>query len=75
MKKRLGIALMALLTLVLLQVVSVSLGWINLPSDMAVFFGVATLGLCIIFGPWFYRVIYRKLMKDPITTSEEKKDA
>ncbi len=79
MKRRLGYTLLVILTVVLLKIISVALGWINLPSDAAVFFGISTIGTVIILSPGLYKKVWNKMIKNssnPITINpnEEKKN-
>jgi hypothetical protein len=69
-KRRLGIFLLCMLTLVLLKLISMSLGWCNLDSDVAVFFGAVTLGSIATLSPMVYTKVW-KTMINPINTPKE----
>lgn len=71
MKRRLGIFLYVLLTLLFLKVISVGLGWINLPNDAAVTAGVCVIGAIVVLSPGLYIKIWKKMINPTITTTKE----
>ncbi len=71
MKRRLGIFLYVLLTLLFLKVISVGLGWINFPNDAAVTAGVCVIGAIVVLSPGLYVKIWKKMINPTITTTKE----
>jgi hypothetical protein len=71
MKRRTGVLLLCLLTLVLLKLGSMALGWCNLPSDVAVFAGVSTIGAIAILTPGIYKKVWTSMINPTINNPKE----
>jgi hypothetical protein len=72
MKRRLGIFITVFMTLVFLKLISVGLGWINLPSDMAVAGGVSLIGAIAVLSPGLYIKVWKKMINlSTINTPKE----
>lgn len=71
MKRRFGIVLLVLLTVVLLKLISMGLGWINLPNDTAVFAGVSLIGAIVVLSPVLYTKTWKKMISPSINNTKE----
>ena len=71
MKRRFGIFLLFAITLLLLKLVSMGLGWCNLDSDMAVAFGIGTVGAVLVLSPVLYKKIWTSMIKPSIKNVSE----
>ena len=79
MKRRLGYTLLVMLTVVLLKLISIGLGWVNLPSDFAVGGGFALIGTIVVLSPKLYTKVWKSMIASkptPITINltKEKKN-
>jgi len=80
MKRRLGYILLVLLTVAILKMISLSLGWMNISSDAAFFFGLSTIGTIVVISPWLYCKVWDKMIKSTVSPvvavgpSKEKKN-
>lgn len=74
MKIRLGLFLMGVLTLLLLVIIGSSFEFLNMASNLAVFFGYCIIGSLVIFSPWLYHWIWVKFIasNQSISSKEEK---
>jgi len=66
MKRRLGIMLLVMLTVLLLKLVSMGLGWINLESDAAVFCGISLIGTVVVLSPVAYAKVWKSMINPTI---------
>jgi hypothetical protein len=73
MKRRLGIFITVFMTLIFLKLISIGLGWINLPSDMAVAGGVSLIGAIVVLSPGLYIKVWKKMI-NPSTINTPKEN-
>lgn len=60
MKRRFGIFLLVLMTLVFLKLISLGLGWCNLDSDVAILAGLGTVGAVLVL---LYKKVWTSMIK------------
>jgi hypothetical protein len=71
MKRRAGIFLLCLLTLVLLKLGSMALGWCNLESDVAVLAGFSTIVAILVLSPVIYKKVWTSMINPTKSVSED----